>query len=213
MKIHTTGKRHPLLIYRRRTDPAWQTALGLGLIVVVGQQLSGQVLPYVGLLPFLPSPFDEMLLVSGLGLVVVGLFLLLGSRLAYTQARPDHLRVATPFTRIKISYRRVRSIHPANIAQLFPPENLRGSARSFLEPFLGRTAVAIELNSLPLSQGSMRFFLGTHSLFPRGTGLILLVPDWMSLSTELDSIYGNWRQGQSRAPGTPGRGRSGYPRR
>jgi len=45
----------------------------------------------------------------------------------------------------------------------------------------------------------LRFFLGKTSLLPHGTGLVLMVPDWMTLSTELDSIYGNWRQGRSAA--------------
>ncbi len=207
MKNRRVGKRHPLLFYRRAADPVWQTTLGLGLLFLIGQQLSGSVLPYIGMTPYLPSPFDEILFFSGLLLIVVGLFVFLAGRLAYAQARPDHLRISTPFTRIKVSYRRVRSIHPANIAQLFPSANLRGSARSFLEPYFGKTAVVVELTSYPFSPGALRFFLGSQSLLPHGSGLVLMVSDWMSLSTELDSIYGNWRQGRS--SGATGAGKSG----
>ena len=191
---HKSGKRHPLLLYHRAANPVWQTTLFLGLAILLVQQLSGRVIPFIGLLPYLPSPFDEYLLISGIVLLVFGLIVLFARRLAYVQARPDHLRLSTPLTNIKISYRRVRSIHPTNIAQLFPPAKLRGSARSFLEPFLGKTAVVVELSSYPLSPKAMRLFLGEYMLLPNRTGIILVVPDWISFSTEIDSIYGTWLQ-------------------
>jgi hypothetical protein len=204
MTTYRRGKRHPLLLYRRAFDPAWQTLLGLGLLILIVQQLSGRVLPFIGLTPHLPSPFDEIVFVSALLLLGAGLLLLLARPLAIVQAQPDHLRIATPFTTIKVSYRRVRSVHPANISQIFPPATLSSGKRAFLEPYWGKTAVIVELASYPLSPRGMRFFLGAQSLLPHSNGLVLLVPDWMALSTEIDSLYGNWRQG--RAPGASGPG-------
>jgi hypothetical protein len=171
----------------------WQTSLWLGVLMVIAQQITGRTLPYIGYIPSLPSPFGELVFVGGVLLIILALLILLARGLAYTQARFDHLCISTPFTRIKVSYRRVRSVHPANIAQLYPPEKLRGSSHAFLEPFFGKTAVVVELNSYPLSPAALRFFLGSHCLLPHGTGLVLMVPDWMSFSTEIDTIYGKWR--------------------
>ncbi len=193
MKARLVGKRHPLLFYHRSIDRVWKFLIVLGIFLVLLQQLTGRTYPYLGFIPALPSPYSELAFFAGVALVIGALLIWLARGLAYAQPRQDHLRISTPFTTIKISYRRVRSIHPGNITQIFPPDKIRRSTRSFLEPFFGKTAVVVELNSYPLDPGMMRFFLGAQSLLPNGTGLVLMVPDWMTLSTEIDSIYGRWR--------------------
>jgi hypothetical protein len=119
--------------------------------------------------------------------------------MGYVQAREDHIRLVTPFVNLKISYQRVRSFHTANFVQLFPPKEASWAQRRFLEPFYGRTALALELSKLPLSKGFLRLFFGPQMFLPTTTGFVLLVEDWLELSTEIDSRMGKWRQGQ--APG------------
>ncbi len=193
MKTRVVGKRYPLLFYRRSIDWIWQTSLPLGILAVAAQLLSGRTWPYIGAIPSLPSPLDELLFFGGILMVIFAALVYLARSLAYAQPRKDHLRISTPFTQIKISYRRVRSVHPTNISQLYPLEKLHGSTRSFLEPFFGKTAVVVELLNYPMARSAMKFFMGAHSLLPNGTGLVLMVPDWMTLSTELDTILGKWR--------------------
>jgi hypothetical protein len=125
---------------------------------------------------------------------------------AYLQIYSNYLSVVTPFLRLKISFRRVRSIHPTLVQQLFPPNESSWSQRSFLEPFYGKTAVVVELTDYPMNPALLRLFLPAQMFSPHFIGLVFLVPDWMKLSTELDSVYGAWLQGQG-GRAKPGAGR------
>jgi hypothetical protein len=142
---------------------------------------------------------DELLFFGGLLLLAITLYGLFARNLAYAQARPDHLRINTPFTQIKVSYRRIRIVHPSSLSSAFPSSNLKGSLRSFLAPYLSETVLIVELTGLPLARIALKFFLGPAMLLPSTPGLVLLVPDWMSLSTEIDSILSTWRQNSSAA--------------
>jgi hypothetical protein len=55
----------------------------------------------------------------------------------------------------------------------------------------------------------LRFFLAPQMFYKRGKGLVLLVPDWMALSTEIDTFVGAWLQVQKQRtmppPGALGR--------
>jgi hypothetical protein len=98
--------------------------------------------------------------------------------------------VATPLLSLKVSYRRLKSVHPATVGKLFPNHQAKWSERRFLEPFYGETAVIVELSTYPLSKRFLRFFLGEHTFLPHLTGFVFLVPDWMGLSEKemLDRI-------------------------
>jgi hypothetical protein len=197
MSTQRIGRRHSLLLYRRSFDQLWKISLPVGVALLLTQQFFGRTWPGIGYVPTLPSLYDGLLLLGWLILLGAGLFGLLARNLAYVQARGDHLRINTPFTQIKVSYRRIRSLHPSNVSQVFPRPRLSRSMRSFLEPFMNETALIIDLTGLPLSKGAMRLFLGSAMLLPATPGLVLLVPDWMSLSTELDSNIAAWRQASS----------------
>jgi hypothetical protein len=126
------------------------------------------------------------------------LFAFFGRHMAYVQPRSDHLRVVTPFLRLHISYRRVLSAHPSEFSQLFPPQEASWAQRRLLSPFYGQTAVVLELASYPLPPWVLRFFLAPQMFSPHTTALVLLVPDWLRFSTELDSFMGAWQQLQKR---------------
>lgn len=189
------GKRHPLLLYQRFIGRLfWPTFLvGVALLALwwAGSWYN----------PSFLSPLVAMLVLgAGLMVMLTALFLLLAKRMTYVQTFPDHLRVITPFLRLKISYRRIRSVHSANIQQLFPPERAKSSERSLLEPFYGMTVVVIEVRGYPMSPNILRAFLPKQIFLPKskGIGFVLITPDWMDLSTEIDSSLGNWRQSQTR---------------
>ena len=116
---------------------------------------------------------------------------------AYVQSQSSYLKIVTPFLKFHISYRRIRSVYPALMQQLFPMEKSSWSQRRFLKPFYGKTALVVELFGYPLNPKLLRLFLPRQMFSPRSTGLILLVPDWMKLSTDFDSHRGAWLQEQS----------------
>lgn len=182
------GKRHPLLIYRRAMDRALSASVLLGILIVVAW---GWI--YFGE-PQRMAEVTPWLVAGGIVAGVFAIFAFLTRWMAYVQAHSNHLRVVTPFLRLKVSYQRVRSVHPTEFQQLFPFHETSWSDKNFLEPFFGMTVVVVELSSYPLNRALLRLFL-PKQMFSKGTpGLIFIVQDWMGLSTELDSLTGTWMQ-------------------
>jgi hypothetical protein len=198
MKPKTTGKRHPLLLYRRTMDRFILATLPLGAVMAAIQW------PGLGLVPAGGQPLDLLLLITTIILLGMGLLGILFRNYAHVQARQDHLKVVTPLLSLKVSYRRLKSVHPATVGKLFPIHEAKWSERRFLEPFYGETAVIVELSAYPLSKRFLRFFLGEHTFLPHLTGFVFLVPDWMGLSTEIDGLNGKWRHMQSRSGSNAG---------
>jgi len=180
-------------------DRLWAATLLLGGLLAAVAWWNGLLLSAA-----VQAPYDTVLIGAALLVLLFAVLAFLGRGMAYVQARSDHIRVATPFLRLKISYRRVRIVHPADFHQLFPPDKASWAQRQFLEPFYGKTALVVELNSLPMSPAALRLFLPAQMLDPKVTGMVFLVKDWMKLSTEIDSLMAAWRQAQNR-PSAPSR--------
>jgi hypothetical protein len=127
---------------------------------------------------------------AGVGAVVVlaSLIMLVMRKSAYVQPRVDYLLVATPFLRMKISYRRIRRAASANLAVLFPPRSLHGFNREILEPLFKLTAVVVDLNALPMPMSTLRLFLSPFFFKDKTPHLVILVKDWMAFSAELESL-------------------------
>jgi hypothetical protein len=192
MKTKKTGRRQILLLYQRMMDRLWRVTLPLGLLMLAWWYWGGRVF----FAPLEP-PIDIITLCCAIALILFSFFFIITRHMAYVQAREDHLRLVTPFINLKVSYQRVRSIYPVNFIQLFPLKEASWSQRRFLEPFYGKTAVALELTTLPLSRNFLRLFFAPQMFLPTTRGFVLLVDDWMELSTEIDSRMGRWRQKQS----------------
>ncbi len=190
MKRSRSGKRYPLLMYRRTLDRLWPSLF-----------LSGVILLVIGVyVRFASTPIAKeeapWLFISGALLVVLSLFFILMRYAAYVQPHADHLRFVTPFLQMRISYRRIRSTHAAEINALFPPQRISRSLRSFLEPFYGQTAIVLALNGYPMPKPILRLFLTRAMFHPQGEGFILLVPDWIAFSGELESLRSQWLSAQ-----------------
>ncbi len=178
------GKRYPLLIYTRMIDRWWPALflIGLGLVALAWPF-------YSDLYARLTAPWRwETLAGLGGGVVLVSLLMLLFRQSAYVRPMSDHLLLATPFLHMKVSYRRMRRASTASIGSLFPPKSVSGLKRDIIEPFWSYTAVVIDLNALPMSPATLRLFLSPFFFKDKTPHLVLLVKDWMRLSTELDSL-------------------------
>ena len=194
MKARKSGKRHRLLIYQRVMDRLWVPTLVLGLIVIAIWWWGGSIFP------LLPEPFDTLILALGAVLVTMAFLMFVMRGMAYVQARPDHLRLVTPFIRLKISYRRVRTAHPVEFHQLFPPSKAGWADKRFLEPFYGKTVIVVELSEFPVSRSVLSLFLPRVMFSTQAKGLVLVVKDWMALSTEMESYMGVWLQKATPVP-------------
>jgi hypothetical protein len=194
MKARKFGKRHRLLIYQRAMDRLWAATLVLGLAIVATWNWAGDIFP------LLPEPFNTIVLAGGTALITLAFLIFLMRSMAYVQASKDHLRVATPFFRLKVSYRRIRTAHPVEFNQLFPPSKANWADRRLLAPFYGRTALVVELSEFPVKASILRLFLPRVMFSTQAKGLVLVVKDWMALSTELESYLGVWQQKATPVP-------------
>jgi hypothetical protein len=193
MKARKSGSRHTLLLYKRVMDRLWKYTLVLGLLLFAIWFWTWWFGSSV-----LHAQQDLWLLLGAVVVLGFTLFAFFARRMAYVQPRRDHIRLVTPFLRTNISYRRLLSTHPADFAQAFPPKDASWAQRRLFEPFYGMTAVVLELNAFPLPPALLRLFLAPQMFYRRAKGIVLLVPDWMALSTELDSLVGAWQQEQKR---------------
>jgi hypothetical protein len=192
MKAKKSGERHPLLFYRRTVDRVWKASLALGIVfgVVVWFDLIYEISIF-GI-----SSKIWLFAVCTLALAL-GIFGYFARYFAYVKVFSDYFKVSTPFLRFRISFRRMRSVYPVLVQQLFPKEEAKWTERNFLEPFYGKTALVMELKGFPLNPVLLRLFLPAQMFSPRTTGFVIIVPDWMKLSTELDSFHGAWLQRES----------------
>jgi hypothetical protein len=201
-KLAKKGVRHPLLFYRRTMDRVCEYTLILGIFLGVA-----------GGWPLLKETYiwgiNSNIWLLGIALFsfAICIFAFLTRLVAYVQVTTNTLNVVTPFMRLKISYRRIQSFHPVLIQQIFPSEKLSWAERSYLSAFNGKTALMVELHGYPIDPAILRIFWTAQMFSPQSTGLVLLVSDWMELSTEFDSFYGSWMQGQGQR-GKPSQPRS-----
>lgn len=198
MKASSWGSRHPLLFYRRTMDRIGGACLTLGIMLALIWVASE-----VGGISLIRASNSNWAFIGAGVAFLLAAFAYLSRLFAYVQAHRTYLSLVTPFLRLKISYRRIQSLHPMHMQQLYPKNEAKWAQRSFLEPFFGKTALVVEMRGYPMNPTLLRFFLPSQMFSPRSTGLVLLVPDWMKLSTELDSFHGAWLQNQSKMVKSP----------
>ncbi len=181
------GKKYPLLIYTRMLDRWWPAFLLMGIALIA---LTWPL--YQNLFIRIAQPWRwQGMLGLGAAITLLALLTLLFRKSAYVQPFADHLKLATPFLRMKISYRRILRTTTATMFALFPPKSIPGWRREILEPLNKRTAVVMELNAFPMSPGVMRFFLSPFFFKDQTPHFVILVQDWMGFSSEIESLRVN----------------------
>ncbi len=190
------GKKYPLLIYTRMIDRWWPAVFFLGLAMI------GLSWYYYGdLYRRLTEPMSWMILAGvGAAVVLVSLLMLAFRKSAYVQPMSDHFKLVTPFLHMKVSYRRIRRTTTVSMSSLFPPKSMPGMKRDIIEPLGRLTAVVIDLNALPMSQGVLKFFLSPFFFKDKTPHLVILVQDWMGFSTALESMRVSGGETPSQGP-------------
>jgi hypothetical protein len=174
------GRRYPLVVYTRMINRWAPAVLSLGLALLA----LAWALRSWGFEDWRWLAFTS---IGGLNLFL-GILLWTLRKSAYVQPFSDHLRLATPFLRLNISYKRIRRASSANMGTLFPPQSVSHWRAEIIEPLLKMTALVIELNGLPMSQSSLRLFLSPLFFKDKTPHLVILVNDWMKFSSELESM-------------------------
>jgi hypothetical protein len=194
-KKNRKTSRHTLLLNKRMMDrllfPSFILGLLLGLIWWWSNFMETTIIE---------NGNNAWIAVSAFVALSFTLLAFVTRRMAYVQAYNTHLRIVTPFLRLNISYKRIRNTHPADFHQLFPANRASWAQTRFLAPFYGMTAVIVEMHSFPISPKLLRLFLPSQMFSKNAEGLVLLVPEWMKLSTDIDTYSGVWLQKQGRGP-------------
>ncbi len=68
-----------------------------------------------------------------------------------------------------------------------------GLRRDLVAPFLGQTAVMVDLKSYPLGERWLRLWLGWFMFSPDAVGLQFVTPDWLVFSRDLDERRTAWK--------------------
>jgi len=174
----------------------WPATLTLGLVLIglwwlASHHPIGQEEPWRGY---------GMLAIGGIVLVFT-LFLFLIRKAAYIELFNKYLRLRTPFLRINISYQRIRRTTIVEMNVLFPPAKLSGWMREAMTPIMSKTAVVIDLNGYPVPVFLLRLFLSPFFFKDKTPHLVILVRDWMSLSTTIDIQHVNGELPQQKTMG------------
>lgn len=183
----STGKRHPLLLYTRLF-----AMLRVPALLIAG--LCGGLWWFALRIPLLSSDLAQGALLIAAGLCgLLFLYTLVGPLLSYVRCYPKYLLVSTPLYRLAISYSRIRTTRPV----LFNPTGIRWSQERFLQPFFGRTILALDLNRYPISEKWLRLWLNAFMFQPDSVGLLFHTKDWMALSRDIDTYRSQWKSRQA----------------
>jgi hypothetical protein len=174
------GRRYPLVVYTHMMNRWWPAIFTLGLALLA---LAWALRSW----GFEEWRWLASTSIGGLNLFL-GILLLILRKSAYVQPFSDHLRLATPFLRLNISYKRFRRASSANMGALFPRESISSWRAEIIEPLVKMTALVIELNGYPMSQSTLRLFLSPFFFKDKTPHLVILVNDWMKFSNELESM-------------------------
>lgn len=177
------GHKYPLIVYRHMLNRWWPAmiAIGLGMFALA---YSEYIQP---LGRFLPWRWQLFAAIGGLA-IFVGIFFWAIRYFAYVQPFPNHLKLATPFLRINISYKRIMKTTTSEMRYLFSYKSMSGWVQEIYSPLATQTAVVIELNGYPISPALLRLFLSRFFFKDKTPHLVILVKDWMRFSAELESM-------------------------
>ena len=177
------GTKFPLIVYKHLLNRWWTPmfAMGLGMFGIA----YGQYMEPLG--PFLPMSWMPLVVIGVLA-IMIGIFFLIIRQIAYVQAFPGYLKLVTPFLRLNISYKRIHKTTTTEMKLLFPPKSMSGWMRDIFAPLANQTALIIELKGYPISPVILRMFLSRFFFKDKTPHFVILVKDWMKLSSELDSM-------------------------
>lgn len=177
------GHKYPLVVYRHMLNRWWPAmlALGLGMFALA----YSEAIDPVG--RFLPWRWQFFAAVGGLA-IFVGIFFWVIRFFAYVQPFPGYLKLATPFLRLNISYKRIKKTTATEMRYLFAYKSMSGWVREIYSPLATQTAVVIDLTGYPVPAALLRLFLSRFFFKDRTSHLVILVKEWMRFSAELESM-------------------------
>lgn len=188
------GHKFPLIVYKHLVNRWWTPMFAIGLVMfaLAYGEYSHPIYRYI--------PWRWQLF-AGIGVlaILIGIFFLVIMQIAYIQPFPGYVKLVTPFMRLNISYKRIHRTTVSEMRQLFPPKEMSGWMKDIFAPLASQTAIVIELKSYPIPPQILRLFLSRFFFKDKTPHLVILVKDWMGLSSEMESF----RSGDAPNPKQP----------
>jgi hypothetical protein len=183
------GKRYPLSVYRYMLDRWWRATLTIGVVILLNAGALAALPLAAPQLPFMWVDDLTLTLLAGLGgaVVVFSLFLIAIRKSGYVQLFQDHLRVVTFFFRFNIAYKRIRATTTAELGSFKPARSVSSWQRGIIAPLARLTAIRLDFSANPMPRWQMALFLSPLFFADKTPHILLLVNDWMGLSTEIES--------------------------
>ena len=195
------GKKHRLLIYGRVHRQRRWSMLIAGLLFI-GLYALPNFVDAETQRKLWPSQFDPVFLLLGIIALLIFSYKLVAPRLAYVQCTERHIRVQTPIYPLTLSYRRVAQTRLNQWGPLYPPERTKRGQRRLLDGIRGESVLVLDLKGWPVSPMFLRWWIPDVMFSPEGDGLVLWVPDWMTLNREISDFIDRRREAHmSRRPG------------
>lgn len=177
------GHKYPLIVYRHMLNRWWPPMIAIGLAMFLFAYT--EYIQPLG--PFLPWRW-QLAVAVGVLAIMVGIFFWVIRFFAYVQPFPTYLKLVTPFMRINISYKRIKKTTTTEMRYLFGLKSMSWWVREIFSPLATKTALVIDLNGYPISSAVLRLFLYRFFFKDKTPHLVILVQDWMRLSSELESM-------------------------
>lgn len=177
------GHKFPLVVYQHMLNRWWTPMFAIGL-VMFALAYDQSIHPIYKFIAW------RWQLFAGIGVlaILIGIFFLIIKQIAYIQVFPGYLKLVTPFMRVNISFKRLHKTTTAEMKQLFPPKSMSVWMRDIFQPLASQTAIVLELKGYPISPVILRMFLSRFFFKDKTPHLVILVKDWMRLSSEIDSF-------------------------
>ena len=176
------GRKHPLIVYKHLVNRWWTPMFAIGIVMFV-LAYGEYTHPIWRFIAWRWQVFVSV----GILAMFTGFFFLILKGMAYVQVLPGYLKFVTPFFRFNISFKRIHKTTTTEMKQIFAPKNMSGWVKDIFEPLASQTAIVIELKGFPISPVIMHMFLSRFFFKDKTPHIVLLVKDWMGLSSEIDS--------------------------
>lgn len=201
-------RKYRLLVYYRVLDRWVPATLTIAIVIFlnVGVLWGAQwyfIDPAENPLPVLSDNGGYIMIGVGCFALLLTFFFWLARGGAYAQLFDTHIRLATPFLRTNISYKRIHRVTTAQVASLFPPAKYKGGDREIIEPLAAETALVVHLTSYPLPRFALGLFLSPFFFYDKTPHFVFIVDDWMNFSIELDSRRSGNKPKTPRRPSGP----------
>lgn len=176
-------KKHPMVFVRHSMVRIFRNLLFAALICV----LLWWMAPYT---PGYFRPPNDIFLIMAIVLLLVGMILsVLFRGRGFAQAKMKHLLIKVPLMRTRVRYEDIENVRMTLLKEIYEKEKMSWAQRRFLEPYLPKTVVVVNLKRFRTSEFLLRMILPSYLFLPgsKGRGFVIFTPQYLELSTDIDS--------------------------